>query len=199
MKRVFCIVLCVALLEICVAPYAATAQDEVLPDCVKTTQTLEAKVVACRAAAKSGDAKAQYALGIMYEDGWGVPQNYDKALAWYLRAAEQGFALAQLQVANMYYEGWTGQPNYAKALKWYVRAAAQGQAGAQAGLSRMYYTGNGLPKDFVLAYKWVIIAEAGGNEIAGRVRDSIAPELTPAQIAEAQRMAREWIEAHRAE
>ena len=99
----------------------------------------------------------------------------------------------------MYYESWTGQPNYAKALEWYVRAAAQGETGAQAGLSRMYYTGNGLPKDIVLAYMWLIIAEAGGNEIAGRVRDSITPELTPAQIVDAQRMAQEWMEAHRAE
>lgn len=135
----------------------------------------------------------------MHESGWGVPQDYDKALAWYLRAAEQGLALAQSHVASMYYESWTGQPNYAKALEWYVRAAAQGETGAQAGLSRMYYTGNGLPKDIVLAYMWLIIAEAGGNEIAGRVRDSITPELTPAQIVDAQRMAQEWMEAHRAE
>lgn len=58
MRGILRVVLCVALLGICVAPYPATAQDEVMPDCVKTAQPLHEKVAVCQEAAWSGDAKA---------------------------------------------------------------------------------------------------------------------------------------------
>jgi TPR repeat protein len=53
-----------------------------------------------RPLAEQGLAKAQYALGAMYDHGWGVPQNYAEALKWYRLAADQGDVLAQNSLAK---------------------------------------------------------------------------------------------------
>ena len=97
--------LCVALLGVCVAPCPVTAQDADVPDCLKTPQTLEAKVAACQAAAEGGDAKAQLEFGLMYAFGEGVPQNDAEALVWFRRAAEGGYAEAQFNLGLVYYRG----------------------------------------------------------------------------------------------
>jgi len=56
----------------------------------------------------------------------------------------------------------------------------------------MYYKGEGVPQDYVKAHMWVNLAGAKGDEEAIKARDSIAERMTPAQIAEAQKLAREW-------
>ncbi len=43
-----------------------------------------------RLAAEQGNANAQYNLGVMYQQGWGVPRDYKKAVKWFRLAAEQG-------------------------------------------------------------------------------------------------------------
>jgi hypothetical protein len=60
----------------------------------------------------------------------------------------------------------------------------------------MYHYGEGVPEDHVLAYMWYNLAAAQGNEIAQENKDIIEEEMTRAEIAEAQRLSREWIEAH---
>nr|AOG62267.1 SEL-1-like domain containing protein [uncultured organism] len=50
---------------------------------------------ACSRAAKQGDVYAQYNLGVMYANGYGVPENDREAVKWYRLAAEQGLAAAQ--------------------------------------------------------------------------------------------------------
>ena len=79
-----------------------------------------------------------------------------------------------------------------QALKWYRLAANQGNAFAQATLGDMYYQGQGVPKDYVLAYMWNNLASAHDYETASKNRDFLAKLMTPAQIAEAQKLAREW-------
>ncbi len=58
-----------------------------------------------RPLAEQGDAKAQWALGVMYERGLGAPQEYAKAVKWYRKAAEQGVAEAQYILGFMYRKG----------------------------------------------------------------------------------------------
>ena len=58
-----------------------------------------------KAAAEQGDADAQFNLGLMYDAGEGVPQNYTEAARWFRMAAEQGFADAQLNLGYMYDTG----------------------------------------------------------------------------------------------
>ena len=55
--------------------------------------------------AKKGDKEAQNDLGLMYYEGEGVPQDYEKAIEWYTKSAEQGHAWAQYNLGLMYYDG----------------------------------------------------------------------------------------------
>jgi hypothetical protein len=96
----------------------------------------------------------------------------------------------------MYASGRGVPQDYAEAGKWYRRAAEQGQQGDQFMLGRMYYVGRGVPQDYVQAHMWYNLAAAGQpgrtRDVAVGGRDEIAKLMTPEQIAEAQRLAREW-------
>jgi len=150
-----------------------------------------------KAAAEQGNAEAQNRLGDMYAEGQGVPQDYGEAVKWYRRAAEQGDAKAQFFLGSMYVEGQGVIQDYAEAVKWFRRAADQGDAGAQGSLGFMYLLGRGVPQDYQLAYMWFNLAAAGATDkdardMAAKNRDLVAEKLTPAQLAEAQKWAREW-------
>jgi len=83
--------------------------------------------------------------------------------------------------------------DYQEAVKWYRLAADQGDADAQLLLALMYFSGKGVPKDNVLAHMWAnLAASQGSDEDYLKKRDEIAKHMTPDQIAEAQRLAREW-------
>ena len=70
--------------------------------------------------------------------------------------------------------------------------AGQGDAAAQNTLGVAYVKGEGVPQDYVLAHMWFNLAAAQGNEDARQNRDGVAKLMTPDQIAEAQRLARQW-------
>ena len=81
-----------------------------------------------------------------------------------------------------------------------VEGAALGQANAAADmffdLGMMYSTGRSVPTDLVTAHKWFNIAAMRGNRDAIRLRLEIAAEMSKAEIAAAQRAARDWLNAH---
>ena len=82
-----------------------------------------------------------------------------------------------------------------EAAKWFRLAADQGLAVAQASLGAKFAMGQGLPKDYVLAYMWLNLAAAqpsDKHEEHTMAREGIEGLLTPAQLAEAQRLALEW-------
>jgi uncharacterized protein len=145
-----------------------------------------------RLAADQGDAEAQTSLGYLYLFGQGVPQNDAEAVRLYRLAADQGFARAQFNLGGMYNAGRGVPQNYAQALRWYRLAADQGEAGAQNNLGSMYANGEGVPQNYVEAYKWFNLAAAQGNANAATNRDRVLALMTPAQIAEGQRLAAEW-------
>jgi TPR repeat protein len=111
---------------------------------------------------KDGHAKAQFYLGLYYEEGYGVPQDYIEAVKWYRKAAEQGDADAQCNLGYCYKNGRGVPPNYAEAAKWYRKAAEQGNAQAQYNLGGSYYNGQGVPKDYTEAVKWYLKAAEQG-------------------------------------
>ncbi|MET0873765.1 MAG: hypothetical protein ABWX81_03080 [Pseudolabrys sp.] len=82
--------------------------------------------------------------------------------------------------------------DYASALRLIRPLAEQGDANAQYNLGVFYDNGLGVPQDKVRAYMWFNLSAAQGKEGAAAFRDLIARRMTPAQIAEAQRLAREW-------
>jgi hypothetical protein len=89
----------------------------------------------------------------------------------------------------------------AEAIKWYRRAAEQGYSNAQYTLGIMYVNGLGVPQDYVQAHLWFnravrSAANPEERDRATKCRDGIVARMTPAQIAEAQRLVREWGESN---
>jgi TPR repeat protein len=137
-------------------------------------------------------------LGSMHEDGQGTSQNFKQAVWWYRKAAERGHEAAQIFLARMYEDGRGVPQDYGQAVRWYRMAAEQGTIGeSQYSLGRMYMQGHGVPRDYVQAHLWFNLAASqfpSGKyqEAAAQARDLVAARMPPAQVAEAQRLAREW-------
>ena len=146
-------------------------------------------------AAAQGHAGAQNSLGVVYQKGLGVPQDYAKARQWYEQAATQEDGDAQNNLGLLYYAGHGVPQDYGKAREWYEQAAAQGHARALGNLAELYYAGLGVPQDDVRAYMWINLAAAHltGDDQKQAVgnRDEVTGRMTPAQIAEAQRLAQQ--------
>ena len=104
----------------------------------------------------------QLNLGVIYDEGLGVPKNAAKAMEWYRKAAELGNAEAQFNLGGVYRDGKGVPKDAAKAAEWFQKAAAQGLAEAQYWLGRMYHFGKGVPKDSVKAAQWYQKAAAQG-------------------------------------
>lgn len=85
--------------------------------------------------AEQGNAEAQYRLGLMYDMGEDVNQDYSKAFEWYEKSANQGLASSQSKLGSMYRYGKGVEVNHAKATEWYFKAYEQGDeiAGYQLG------------------------------------------------------------------
>lgn len=116
--------------------------------------------------AEKGDAKAQYALGIFYQQGKGVRQDYAEAANWYRKAAEQGDAKAQRNLGFLYEKGLGVGPDSGEGASWYRKAADQGDDVALYNLGGMYFGGRGVPQDSAEAAKWYREAADQGNALA---------------------------------
>jgi TPR repeat protein len=145
--------------------------------------------------AEQGDASAQTNLGVMYEQGRGVAQNYREAMKWFRLAALQGNASAQSNLGVMYYRGQGIAQDYREAMKWYRLGAKQGNAEAMFNLGVMYEQGRGVGQDYARAYIWYNLAASQSSDenakLAIKARDIIARRLEPARLLRAQDMARQ--------
>jgi TPR repeat protein len=120
----------------------------------------------CRIKANEGDALAQYNLGFMYEEGYGVTKTPGKAVYWYTKAAEQNDISAQLNLAWFYFSGFEEKitRDAKKAVHWYTRAAQQGSLRAQYMLGWMYHEGTGtLSPNYKKAVHWYTRAARQGD------------------------------------
>jgi TPR repeat protein len=118
--------------------------------------------------------------------------DYATALREWRPLAEQGDARAQCSLGLLYENGDGVPRDYAKARQWYEKAAAQGEAKAQFYLGIQSAYGEGGSLDLVQAHMWYSLAAGNGNAHAPGYRDDLARQMTPAQIAEAHKRAREW-------
>lgn len=130
------------LLQAALCAYATTQQGEA-EGCSETLLKRDPirALNACRPLAERGDANAQNNLGVLYQKGWGVPQDDANAASWFRRAAERGYPLAEANLAAMYHNGWGVPQDDTEAAKWYRKAAEQGYASAQLSLGVMYFRG----------------------------------------------------------
>jgi uncharacterized protein len=134
------------------------------------------------------DASAAYGRG-----------DYAGALKILRPLADRNVGEADFELGYLYYNG-TGVPqNYVEAARLYRLAAEQGVSGAQKDLGVMYMNGQGVPQNYVLAHMWLNLAgsqlpasQAKERDSVIKARDLVASKMTPAQIAEAQKMASEW-------
>jgi TPR repeat protein len=152
-----------------------------------------------RPVAEQGDARAQSLLGLIYYTGRGELRNDAEAVRWFRRAAGQGDVAAQFRLGLMYSEGQGVPQDHVEAAKWYRLAADRGYAQAQYNLGLAYAAGEGVPQDNVMAHMWLnrAVAQFPASDTrhrsaAVRSRDVMASKLTREQIAEAQKLAREW-------
>jgi hypothetical protein len=104
--------------------------------------------------ANEKEASSYYDIGLAYEKGEVVPQDYQKAFANYLLAAGKGLADAQFKVGYYYHIGRGISKSHQKAVEWYRMAADQGHSNAQYNLGYCYYDGDGVTQDYEKAVEW---------------------------------------------
>jgi len=135
----------------------------------------------------------------MYYNGEGTRRDYAEALKWYRMAAEHGDVESARRAGFMYANGQGVPRDEAEALRWYRIAADRGDAEAQNNLGVIYSDGNGVPANLVEATKWFKVAAARFSASEKEKRDKamknsdlLAKKMTPTQVAEADKLAREW-------
>ncbi|MGA8147697.1 MAG: tetratricopeptide repeat protein [Gallionellaceae bacterium] len=103
----------------------------------------------------TGVPEAIFYIGLLYDNGEGVVQDYNKAKEWYLKAAKLGYAPAQTNLGWVLQMGTGTELSDKEAAEWYMKAANQGYAPAQYNLGLLYYAGRGgIPKDPRAAVAW---------------------------------------------
>ena len=142
--------------------------------------------------AQSGDAKAQFDLGLKYAQADGVAKNEAEAKKWLRKSADQGYTVAEFVVGLNYFNGEGVKKNYGEALKWFHKSADKGDMYAQAYLGGMYLDGLGVAVNKVQAYKWFVLAAAQGNKDTEEDRTKLEQTMSPAEIAEAKKLSAEW-------
>lgn len=169
-----------------------------------------------RLAADQGLAIAQNNLADTYALGLGVPQDFHEAFKWYHIAADQSSSYAENVIGVAYEHGLYVARDEAEAFRWYRRAANKiyerpGNTwihSPQYNIGAMYASGRGTAQDYVRALMWFTLAASFGDTkppgplgikladtpiyTAVEQRDRLVALMTSAQIAEAERLAREW-------
>lgn len=115
--------------------------------------------------ANLGDARAQYNLGLLYDQGLGVPQSDALALRWYTQAAERGEPRAQYNLGIMYMNGQGTAPDPVQAYYWFSLAVAQGESKAPA--ARDYVMGQMSPEQIAQGQQMVMTrlqAQTGAHQ-----------------------------------
>ena len=116
-------------------------------------------------------ASALFSIGVKFELGVVVAEDFVEAARCYRRAAEQGHAVAQFNLGSMYTKGRGVEIDHAQAVRWYLEAARQGLPHAQCNLGNIYLQGLGVEKDWVIAMKWFKQSAAQGHK---KATDAIA-------------------------
>ena len=116
--------------------------------------------------AEAGDANAMCHLGFCYYLGYGVAQNYARAVQWYEKAANLGNADAIFNLGVCYYMGKGVAQNDALAAQWYEEAAKLGHEKAMFHIGIRYYLGHGVAQNDAVAFKWFKQASELGDSDA---------------------------------
>jgi len=149
-------------------------------------------VVWLRQAAQAGVADAMNKLATILAEGKIVAQDQPRANELFMQAASLGFLPAYNNLGLRSYQGVGRPPDPLDASEWFRLAADQGFAESQFNLGVLYAGGEGVKFDIVEAYKWMTLALKQGHVEAARQRSVIAQRMTPPQIQEGEKRARDW-------
>jgi hypothetical protein len=122
--------------------------------------------------------------------------DYARAFIEYRQLADGGDIQALHNLGVMYYNAYGVYRDYGKAMQCFLAAAEHGIAGAQNNVGFLYAQGQGVRQDFVRAHMWFDIAAANGEQTAIENRTIVAARMSPSEIAEASKLAQEWLEKH---
>ena len=140
--------------------------------------------------AEAGKRDAQFNLGLLYENGLGVPKDAAAAARWYLRAAEQDDREAQAYLAEMYANGLGIPRDDAEALRWYKRAGELGHPAAQYNVGLFYALGRGVAPDDIEGYAWLKVGEERGAKPTGLL-ETLEQNMSPERLQAARSRAEE--------
>ncbi len=116
----------------------------------------------------------------------------------FTKAAEKGEAEAQYNLGHMYHYGLGVSQDYNMAFNLIKKAAEHDYTLAQCILGNLYCDGHGTPQDYVEAYKWFLLADVdkladADNKDVAEAKEELSAKMTPAQIAEAEKRAKEFV------
>jgi len=117
---------------------------------------------ALRLAAAGGEARAQYELGGLYDEGRGVRADAKESARWYALAAARGDAAAQVALGLCYYDGRGVLRDDERYFLWMRKAAQQEHPFGQLAVGMAYDTGHGVPRDSREALRWFRLSAEQG-------------------------------------
>ena len=137
--------------------------------------------------AQNGHLGAQYNLGLMYNNGYGVERDMFEMVEWWRRAAALGHASAQYDLGLIYEGDDEVAEVFLEAARWYRSAAEQGHSNAQNNLALLYESGLGLERSKVLALMWFGLSVARGNDATRNNVRSLTRKMTAGEMLVARR------------
>ena len=150
--------------------------------------------------ADAGVANAEFMVGVMYENGYGVAADLTLSAKWYRRAAERGLASAQYNLSVFHQLARGVELDLSEAVRLSRLAAEKGHAAAQTNLGVFYMVGEGIGRDLVEAWKWLTIAARALDGVALETvlanLAQVQKQLAPADLAEVKRRAADWLSAN---
>ena len=162
--------------------------------------------------AEEGNAKSQFYMGAMYNNGQGLPRDYKEAVKWYRLAAEQGHSESQYMLGMAYRKGEGVLQSHKEATKWLLKSAEQknlkaqrliranyyqwhkqiaeqGDSYAQRFLGANYYLGLGVTQDYAEAAKWY--------KKAAEQEDRVAQNILGAMYEKGKGVPKDFVEAYK--
>ena len=137
-----------------------------------------------------------YEQAYKFDSGEGVPRDSAKAVAMYRQAASLGHTDAMLRLGYLYENGKAVPHDTAQAAQWYRRASDLGQSKAMFMLGVCYWAGHGVPEDQIEAHRWINLAATYAvgrdQDTAVNARTALERVMTPDQVEEAKKRARDW-------
>ena len=126
---------------------------------------------------------AQYLVGVMYENGYGMDADYGEAMRWYQLAADQGYAPALNQIGYLYFNGYGVDVDYEETAYYQKLSAMYGYGPAQLNLGYLYEYGYGVEQDYSVAMAYYQMAADQGMEGAQEALSRVSVEMQEAAQA----------------